>query len=351
MFFIVRMMKKPQNDAGKSRSILSHTRKHLGSRLVEGFFEGVSRAGRLHPKARLESHGVERIPDIPYLQSGLGAHLLDVYRPAERSGPLPVCLYVHGGGFRILSKETHWLMGLIFARRGYVVLNINYRLAPESPFPSALEDTCDAFQWVKENAAGYGGDTGRMVLAGESAGANLITALTIALCYRRSEPYARKVWDLGLVPRAVVPACGMFQVSDVERFRKNGKLSWFINDRLKEVSRAYLAGIESMSAPERELADPLLVFEQGLKPERKLPAFFVPVGTGDILLQDTQRLGAAFQGLGVDHATRYYPREPHAFHAFIWRKNALACWKETFDFLSARLRQDIRDPSENRHTA
>src|SRR5690606_5988723 len=122
-------------------------------------------------------------------------HRLDVYRPAHAEGPRPVVLYVHGGGFRILSKETHWLMGLYFARRGYVVFNIGYRLAPKHPFPAALEDSADALGWVVQNAHRYGGDPTRLVLAGESAGANLVTSLTLACCYRREEPYARRVFD------------------------------------------------------------------------------------------------------------------------------------------------------------
>ena len=57
-------------------------------------------------------------------------------------------LYVHGGGFRILSKDTHWIMGLAFARRGFLVFNIGYRLAPKHPFPAAIADA------VRERSCG-----------------------------------------------------------------------------------------------------------------------------------------------------------------------------------------------------
>ena len=115
---------------GGSRPLAMLQRK-LGSRALELFFNGLTTAGRLHPLARLERHGVERLADIAYADSDLPEQRLDVYRPIERPDhPLPVCLYIHGGGFRILSKDSHWLMGLLFARRGYVVFNISYRLAP-----------------------------------------------------------------------------------------------------------------------------------------------------------------------------------------------------------------------------
>lgn len=324
-------------EQNEKKPLYHRIRKNAGSRMVEGFFAGASRLGRLHPASRLEKHGVEVLKDIPYTASGLQEHLLDVYRPVNRTGPLPVCIYVHGGGFRILSKETHWLMGLAFARRGYVVFNINYRLAPENPFPCALVDTCDAFDWVAGNAESYGGDLNRLVLAGESAGANLITALTVALCYQRPEEYAQKPWFLDLVPKVVVPACGLFQVSDIERFNRRRDISWFVNDRLTEVSQAYLAGRKPLAPRERELADPLLILEQGRKPDRGLPAFFIPVGTRDPILDDTRRLETALQRLGADCAAEYYKGERHAFHAFVLRENARRCWRQTFDFLSPRV--------------
>jgi len=317
--------------------LVSRLYSKAGSALVEGVFEGLSRAGRLHPDSRLERHGVECLPDVAYQNTGLEAHRLDVYRPANRQGPLPVCFYVHGGGFRILSKETHWLMGLIFARRGYAVFNINYRLAPAHPFPAAVQDTCQAFSWVVRNAEAHGGDPARLVLAGESAGANLITSLTLALCYPRREPYARTVWDLGSVPRAVVPACGIYQVSGVERFRRKTGVSRFVWDRIREVSRSYLPDREPPCGEELELADPLTFLENGEPPHRPLPPFFLPVGTRDPLLDDTRRLDDALRRLGASSEARYYAGEAHAFHALVWRRNARRCWKDTFDFLRDRI--------------
>ena len=133
-----------------------HTlRRAVGSAVVDGFFRGVSRAGALHPRANPKAHGVERLRDIAYLDDGLPEHRLDVYKPAG-PGPHPVLLYIHGGGFRILSKDTHWIMALAFARRGWVVFNASYRLAPDHPFPAGLADTCAAWEWVLANAARFG---------------------------------------------------------------------------------------------------------------------------------------------------------------------------------------------------
>jgi acetyl esterase len=301
--------------------------------VVDNFFRVISRVGRLHPNARPARHNVEVVRDVPYINGGLPEHRLDIYRPTNVPGPWPVVLYVHGGGFRILSKDTHWVMGLAFARRGYLVFNISYRLAPKHPYPNGLADACAAYEWVTRNAAAYGGDLSRLVLAGESAGANLVTALTMAACYERVEPHARRVWETGVVPRAVLPACGVFQVSDIDRFMRRRKLPGWLADRLHEVSDAYLRNVDGSVPGSLDLADPLVLLERGETPQRPLPPFFVPVGTKDPLLDDTRRLKAALDKLNVPCEARYYEGELHAFHALVFRPNARACWSDSYAFL------------------
>ena len=315
------------------RKIPLRLRQRAGALAVDSFFRLASRAGQLHPASRPERHGLERVRDIAYRQPVRRAHLLDVYRPVRRAEPLPAVLYVHGGGFRILSKDSHWIMGLAFARRGMVVFNVSYRLAPEHPFPAAVEDVCAAYRWVVDNAAAWGADPTRLVLAGESAGANLVTALTVAACWRRPEPWAREVFDTGIVPRAVLPACGMHQVSDPGRFGRRRSLNKFLDDRLQEVSEAYLRGVPPEAGPALDLADPLVFLERGPAPERPLPSFFAGVGTRDPLLDDTRRLAAALERHGADVQAAYYPGELHAFHALVFLRQARRFWGDTYRFL------------------
>jgi acetyl esterase len=299
--------------------------------LIETTFRSVARLGQMHPRANPAAHGLEVIRDLPYRATGLGAHTLDVWRPVgagHSREPLPVVLYVHGGGFRILSKETHWVMALAYARRGYVVFNVNYRLAPMDPFPAAIEDSCAALRWVADNAERFGGDAGRIILAGESAGANLVTALAVATSYQRPEPYARAVWDHGIRPVACMPACGILQVSDHERFLKRKKLPGIVANRIAEVALGYLHQVKG----DAELADPLLILERE-RPHRPLPPFFTICGTADPILDDTRRLGAALTRHGVDNEVHLYPGEPHAFHALAWRPNARDAWKRGHTFL------------------
>lgn len=311
---------------------LRAVRGRAGALVVDNAFRVASRLGRLHPDARPERHGLEVVRDVAYRATDRWEHRLDVYRPRERAGPLPAVLYVHGGAFRILSKDTHWIMGLAFARRGMVVFNISYRLAPKHPYPAAVEDACAAYEWVARNAAAHGGDASRLVLAGESAGANLVTALALCACYERPEPFARALFDTGVVPRAVLPACGLYQVTNVQRLVDHYRLPFFLADRLHEVERDYLRGALRRGV-NLDLADPLLVLERGDPPARPLPPFFAFVGTKDPLLPDTQRLAAAIERLGGACEARYYEGEPHAFHAAVFRRPARRAWRDMYEFL------------------
>jgi acetyl esterase len=229
-------------------------------------------------------------------------------------------------------------MALMYARAGYVVFNVDYRLAPRHKFPSAIEDVNAAYQWVVANAERYGGDPTRVAVGGESAGANLVTSLVVATCYERPEPWARKTFDTGVVPRGAFPSCGLYQVSDVERFRRRSKrLPAWLFDRLQEVEEAYLAGVEA-SHEELELANPLRVFEQRKAPARPLPAFHLPCGTADPLLDDTRRLAAALRDQGVRVEERIFPGEPHGLDAIVFTRAARQCWRERLAMLEDLMR-------------
>jgi acetyl esterase len=225
-----------------------------------------------------------------------------------------------------------------------VVFNASYRLAPAHRFPAALEDVCEAFAWVAKNAAHYGADPTRIVLAGESAGANLVSSLAVALAYERAEPFVRVARQVAVLPRAVVAACGVFQVTDLERLRRRKpSMPRFVADRLSEVGEAYLGREHDAAAV--DLANPLTIVERGTRPRHALPPFFLPVGTKDPLLPDTRRFAEALRALGGDAVDRYYRGEPHAFHAFVVRENARRCWRDTFAFLARHVPAAVQEES------
>ncbi|WP_219471449.1 alpha/beta hydrolase [Nonomuraea rhizosphaerae] len=99
-----------------------------------------------------------------------------VYRPEGEPADRPVVVYFHGGGFTICTLDTHDnICRMLCAGAGAVVVSVDYRLAPEHPYPAAVEDAHAATAWVHEHARELGADPAKLVVAGDSAGGNLAT--------------------------------------------------------------------------------------------------------------------------------------------------------------------------------
>ena len=310
---------------------LAKLRRAAGAAVVDNAFRAVSVSAAAIPASWPSLHDIERVRSIRYRDSSDSGHLLDVYRPRTASEKLPVVLYFHGGGFRILSKDSHWLMGLAFGRAGYLTIVPDYRKAPANTYPAAHEDAFAAYQWAVDNAEAFGGDPNRIIVAGESAGGNLATALVVGACWDRSEPYATAMRDLP-PPIAAIPMCAYLQVSDPARLSRRRRLPMWLDDRVKEVAEAYL-GTMGPRGGGYDLVDPLVVFERADPPRRPIPPFCMTVGTADPLLDDTRRMEVALARMGVLADVSYYQGEVHAFQAFLWRKNARRSWLRTFKFL------------------
>ena len=106
-----------------------------------------------------------------------------VYQPRGAAGALPVTLYFHGGGFVLGDLDAYdAVCRQLCADSGVMVVSAAYRLAPEHPYPAAVEDCFAALGWVAEAIRGFGGDPARLAVAGDSAGAAL--AATTALMAR-----------------------------------------------------------------------------------------------------------------------------------------------------------------------
>ena len=126
--------------------------------------------GEIEQVARVEDR---RVPgphgDIP----------VRVYTP-EGQAPFPLLVYFHGGGWVIGGIDTHDNLCRQLAKKaGAVVVSVDYRLAPEHPFPAAPDDCYAATRWVAENAAVLGCDPGRIAVGGDSAGGNLAAVVSL----------------------------------------------------------------------------------------------------------------------------------------------------------------------------
>ncbi|MFA5063911.1 MAG: alpha/beta hydrolase [Dehalococcoidia bacterium] len=111
-----------------------------------------------------------------------------IYSPSDRVG-LPIILYIHGGGWVVGSISTHDNVCRKLANRsGAIVVSLGYRLAPENKFPAGLEDVYAALQWAHTEAVSFGGDPGRLAVAGDSAGGNLAAAICLVTRARGGPP-------------------------------------------------------------------------------------------------------------------------------------------------------------------
>jgi acetyl esterase len=135
------------------------------------------------------------------------------YSPLETSGPRPLLVYFHGGGYVAGDLDTHDACCRVLCRHGGMhVLSVAYRLAPEHPFPAAIDDASSAFTWAFENAAMLGADPGRVAIGGDSAGGNL-SAVYSAFAERNGTPRPRlQVLIYPVADRSVDrPSVGFFR--------------------------------------------------------------------------------------------------------------------------------------------
>lgn len=113
--------------------------------------------------------------DIAYNDHGT---LLDIYYPQNVDPPLPVIMWIHGGGFIGASKEQTQVCGMTLANAGYAVANINYDLAPAHKYPTPVIEANQALKYLRENVSHYGGDINRLFLGSNSSGSQINSQVT-----------------------------------------------------------------------------------------------------------------------------------------------------------------------------
>ncbi len=145
---------------------------------------------------------------------GSGAPSAEIYVP-EGPGPFPVLLHIHGGGWFTGSAKGERKLGMQFCHAGMVVVNIDYRLAPEHPFPQGLQDCIYAARWIVRNIAQYKGDPTRLAIGGGSAGGNLTVCTALALLGSEEGLDGGDLAGAPVAIRALVP---QFAVLDVPRW-------------------------------------------------------------------------------------------------------------------------------------
>ena len=150
---------------------------------------------------------------------------LRIIRPTLQAG-LPVLLWIHGGGWTFGSVEGSEPLCRHLASLGEcIVVSVEYRLAPEFPFPAPLDDCVAAFRWIRSNIGTFGGDSERVAVGGDSAGGNLAVGVTRTLMNSREEPpscqilaYPALGWEPEVESREAFADGPILTSTDVEWF-------------------------------------------------------------------------------------------------------------------------------------
>jgi acetyl esterase/lipase len=222
-------------------------------------------------------------------------------------------LYLHGGGYFACSPRTHRAATSAFALAGLRTYAPDYRLAPEHPFPAALEDALAVYRALigRHDARG-------LVVAGDSAGGGLAVALLLRL---REEGLPSPAAAALFSPFVDLAATG-------DSARRNGaRCAMFTGEVFPRAAHWYVGERD----PRMPLASPLYADLHGL------PPLLIHVGEDETLLDDSRRLAERARAAGVDVAIKEWPRVPHVwqlFHRFV--PEGRASLNEAGEFLVAR---------------
>lgn len=265
---------------------------------------GTSRSDKKRDAAIPIPTGVVENRDIRYS----GKLLLDVYYPVGTVEQLPTIVSIHGGGYVYGNKEIYRRYCMDLAKRGFAVVNFNYRLAPKGKFPAPLEDTNRVMAWICENAAEYHMDPMKIFVVGDSAGAQLASQYGAIW----SNSGYGKLFDFE-VPKIHIRAlglnCGMYDCKGMGAEPRKG----FVRDYLPRKLDARDPRLDVLAA----------VTDQ-------FPPSHITTAYHDFLRDNAEPMCQYLQSRNVNAVWEIYGQEGnadigHVFHVNILLAEAVAC--------------------------
>ncbi|AZI56948.1 alpha/beta hydrolase [Nakamurella antarctica] len=295
--------------------------------LIRALFESEGRKTAEKMRPYEPSAGVVEILDVAYGKGGADT-TCDIFIPSDSAGPFPAMVWIHGGAWISGDKSDVSPYAKIISSSGYTTVAVNYTVAPEAIYPTALGQLNDALRFVVEHAAEYRIDPNRIVLAGDSAGAQL--AAQLATMISNPDYTARVAIPPALTPgqlRAVVLQCGIFDVSGIPEAPGIG--GWGFRTALW----AYLGRREWSGTPGGALMGVLDHVTSDF------PATWISGGNADPLTaMQSKPMAARLSDLGVDVTSVFYPDDttpelPHEYQFHLDLANSQLALASTVAFL------------------
>ena len=278
------------------------------------FRYNASKSDRKRDAAIALPEGITQCRNISYGPHGKD-NLLDVYYPEGTAAPLPTIVSIHGGGYVYGSKEVYRRYGMDMAKRGFAFVNFNYRLAPKWKFPTPLCDTNAVLHWVVKNAHRYHLDPDRILLVGDSAGAQLASQYAAMW----ANPVYAALFPLKL-PKITIRAlglnCGLYDMAQRA------------SDPRKGLSLDYLGRELSPEDPRFRVLESI---------GGNYPPAFLTTSCEDFLRENAEPMCRFLKERGIDAQWRCYGREGdktvgHVFHVNIALPEATQCNDDTAEF-------------------
>lgn len=258
---------------------------------VRASIKASRRPPRPVPVARVE----ERLIPGPDGDASLPVRIYFPFGAGESGQLRPVLVYFHGGGFVLCDLDSHDSCCRLLANGvGAVVVSVDYRLAPEFPFPAAVHDAWAATEWVADHVDELGGDPARLVIAGDSAGGNLAAVVAMLARDRGGPEIAFQVLIYPVVDQRR-------KSSTASKHTRNGVLT---GSHMQWFTEQYLGRDGDRT---NVLASPILGDFAGLPPAH------VVTGALDPLCEEGEDFAGRLRGAGVTATVRRYDGGFHGF--------------------------------------
>lgn len=234
---------------------------------------------------------IDVFKDLYYGKGGI-ENSLDVYKPKNAEGRLPLLVSCHGGGYIYGDKELYSFYTMEFAKAGFAVINFNYTLAPKITFPNPVIETNEVLKWAVDNAEKYGFDLENVFMIGDSAGAQI--ASQYAVCV--SNPEYAKIIGIEVPQfklRALSLGCGIYSLSTE-------------GSNTRELEKIYLTKDPS------KFGDMLKITEHI---DANYPPSFLISSPGDFLVKNLEPMKKVLEDAGVECKAKIYGDE-QTYHVF-----------------------------------